>query len=68
MFAERQHDEPGVGLDVRCVGIERKAPCERIPAQEKGKRGRDRSVGETCQRLGRLDDVPYAAEVGERDQ
>ncbi len=39
-----------------------------MSAQQEGERRADGGVGEAAQRLGRLNDVPDAANVGERDQ
>ena len=68
MLAERQHDHAGAGLRIGRIGIEREQPGARVLAQQEGERGADGGVGEAGQRLGRRDDVPDAADVGERDQ
>ena len=68
MLAERQHDHAAAGLRIASFGIEREPSGERVLAQEKGKRSAERRVGEAGQRLGRVDDVPDAADIGERDQ
>ena len=68
MLAERQHDEAAAGLDVGGVGVERESSGARFAPQQEADRRADRGVGEAGQRLGRRDDVPDAAEVGERDQ
>ena len=68
MLAERQHDHAAAGLRIGSFGIEREPSGERVLAQEKGKRGAERRIGEARQRLGRGDDVPDAADIGERDE
>ena len=68
MLAEREHDHAAAGLRIRRVRIEREPSRERVLAQEKRERRADGRVGEAGQRLRRGDDVPHAANVGERDQ
>ena len=68
LLAEREHDHAAAGLRIRRVGIEREPAGHGVLAQDKGERCADRRVGEAGQRLRRRDDVPDAADVGERDQ
>ena len=68
VLAERQHDHAGAGLRIGRLRVERQPTAERVLAQQEGERGADGGVGETRQRLGRRDEVPYAADVGKRDQ
>ena len=68
MLAERQHDHAGAALRIARIRIELEQSGACVPAQQEGERGADGSVGEAGQRLGRRDDVPDAADVGQRDQ
>ena len=68
MLAERQHDDAAAALRIGRVRIELEESGARVPAQKEGERGADGGVGEAGQRFGRLNDVPHAAEVGQRDQ
>ena len=68
LLAERQHNHAAAGLRLGSFGIEREPSGERVLAQEKGKRSAERRIGEAGQRLGRGDDVPYAADIGKRDE
>ncbi len=67
-FAERQHDHAAVPLQIRRVRIEHQESRARVPAQKEHQCGADSGVGEAGQGLGRGDDIPDAADVGERDQ
>ena len=67
VLAERQHDEAAAGSMSAASGSS--WSCPRRAARRSRKRTpADRRVGKASQRLGRLRDVPDAAEVGERDQ
>ena len=50
------------------IGVEVQTPLARVPPQQETQRRRYGGVGEARQRLGRRDEIPHAADVGERDQ
>ena len=68
VLAERQHDHAGARLRIGRLRVERQSVRKRVLAQKEGERGADGGVGEAGQRLGRRDEVPYAADIGKRDQ
>jgi hypothetical protein len=68
MLAERQHDKPAAALRIGRLRIDEEPGRRGVLAQQETQSAGDGAVGKAGQSLRHLDEIPHAADIGQRDQ